>query len=339
MPKIPSTAKTKAVAKKVAAPANRWTAPPLDEPGEGDVIVSYSELDTYRQCPLKHLIAYRERWTKPQPEDSPLAKGTLWHAVMERHFLAIQKLQHGELTEQEALDGTSIGIAELLWDQKTGEQSEVQSLIWWMYKGYVERYRLDPQWEVLAVEQKFQQRLPNADGTPSRYILKGKLDLVVRDRKTRKIWIVDHKSGANLPSEMELDLDDQFGLYLWLLRSAGIDVIGVIHDAARTTRNTADHDGYDGKLKPQTLEQRMRRTLMSRGQRELDAIGRDAWAVAVNAYPEAAGRPALPLYTSPDPRQCGWKCDYLDAHLITRKGRNLQTALAELGFEQNYERH
>ncbi|XAO35649.1 exonuclease [Microbacterium phage FireCastle] len=325
-----------------------WTAPPLDEAGEGDQIVSFSELDTYRQCPLKWVLSYKERWTKAPDDDSPLTKGTLWHAVMEQHYLAIKDYQHqGQTPEAFEImkDQIAYAVAELLWDGP--DQSPNQKLVWWMYQGYVEKYGYDPDWEILGVEVKFQARLIGPNG-PSPYILKGKLDLVVRHRRTRKIWIIDHKSGANLPSMMDLDVDDQFGLYTWLLRAAGIDVLGVIHNAARTTMNVGDDpDNWDPDtgeplrkgIKRQTLDQRMHRTLMSRGQRELDAIGRDAWAVACNAYPELSGRESLPMYSAPDPRQCGWKCDFLEAHLMARKGRPIRSALAEFGFEQRFERH
>lgn len=337
MPKV-------ATAPKARAPKG-WQVPPIEEAGSDDQIVSYSELDTFRQCPLKHLISYRERWSKDPGPDSALTRGTLWHAVLEAHYLGIKAHQDGEITLAEAMDRIAAEVGALLWDGT--EQTKLQALVWWMYKGYVERYSYDPQWEILGVEVKFQRRLIGADGKPSRYLLKGKLDLVVRDRKTRKIWIIDHKSGADLPHEQDLDIDDQFGLYVWLLRATGIPVLGVIHSAARTKQNLGDmaenqdEDGNPLKStqKKQTLDQRFHRTLMSRGERELDSIARDAWAVAVNAYPALDGRGALPIYTAPDPRQCGWKCDFLDAHLMARKGRDLRSALTEMGFEQRFERH
>lgn len=342
------------VPKSARATVARWTAPPIVEETSADKVVSYSELDTYRQCPLKHLLSYRERWTKAPDEDSPLTKGSLWHVVMEVHYLAIQAYQHaGETPEAfaEMLDSIATQLGALLWDGP--EQSPNQSLVWWMYQGYVEKYGYDPDWEILGVEVKFQCRLIGPAG-PSPFLLKGKLDLVVRDRRTGKIWIIDHKSGANLPTMMELDIDDQFGLYCWLLRESGIQVLGVIHSATRTTRNAGDlpenqdEDGNPLKAsqKKQTLDQRMHRTLMSRGEKELDSIGRDAWAVAVNMYPEVgmnsvrSGQvPPQPLYTSPDIRSCGWKCDFLDAHLMARKGRDIRSVLTEQGFEQRFERH
>lgn len=358
MPKIaktPSGATKKARSPKTTATLTRgrgkpkkmvWEPPPLVEPGEGDVVVSYSELSTYRSCPLKHYLEYKERWTKPPEEMSPLNKGTLWHHVMEVHYLGIQKYQRGEFDRAGLHEWVSQRIALLLWDQDTGEQSEVQELITWMYQGYIEKWGLDDQWEILGVETKIQQRLPGPDG-PSPYILKGKLDLVVRDRDTGKIWIVDHKSGSNLPVEEDLDMADQFGLYLWLLNEAGVPAIGAIHSANRTKMNLGDRpenqdengEPLKASYKKQTLDQRLKRTLMARGERELANIALDAYATAVNAYPEAVGLEPLPVYSNPDTMPFTWRGEWREVYLMSRKGRDVHEVLRELGFEQNFERH
>lgn len=322
-----------------------WKVPPMVDPEDDDKIITHSEIEAYRQCPLKWKLAYQERWKKPtHGDDHPLTKGILWHDVMDIHYTALKNIQDGVWGEQQGLDDASRRIATLLWDQQTGTQSELQALVWWMYQGHLEKYGNDPQWEILTVEQKFQARLRDPQGRDTRYVLKGKLDLVIRDRKTQKIWIVDHKSGSALPDAMELDLADQFGVYAWLLGEAGIEVIGVIHSANRTHQNLGDkpenQDENGNPLKStqkkQDIDQRVRRTLLNRGKREVQSIARDFWAVTVNAYPEYAGLDPLPLYSSPDPRSCGWKCDFLDAHLMARKGRNIQSVLEEQGFTQDF---
>lgn len=323
-----------------------WQVPPYEEAGEDDKVVTHSEIEAYRQCPLKWMLAYRERWTKHnRDDDHPLTKGILWHDVMDLHYSGLKNIQDGVWGEEQGLDHIARGVAELLWPQDGKPQSELQALVWWMYQGHLEKWGNDPQWEILAVEQKFQVRLYDPVGKATNYLVKGKLDLVVRDRKTQKVWIVDHKSGADLPDEMELDLADQFGVYAYMLKRLGISVIGVIHSANRTKRNMGDLDenwSEDGKplkanIKRQTLDQRLRRTLLNRGDVELESVARDFWAVVVNAYPEYSGVDGLPIYSSPDPRSCGWKCDFLDAHLMARKGRNIQAVLKEQGFKQHFE--
>ena len=301
------------------------------------ITVSYSELDTYRQCPLKHMWAYKQRWKKPVSENSALAKGSLWHLVLETHYNVIKAHARDDRgLDAAVLQEASDAVHPLLYDERTGDQTEVQELVLWMYRGYVDQWGVDADWEIIEVEGSFLLPLIDPQGNESPYLIKGKLDLLVRDKQTGQLWVVDHKSGANLPSMMDLEIDDQFGLYSWAMKQKGTPVLGAIHNAARTTRNVADFPGYTGKSQPQSLDQRHLRTYLNRTDTELESIALDAWAVAANAYPTGE---ALPLYSAPDPRQCGWKCDYKEVHLLSRKGKNPEQALLEMGFEQDFTRH
>lgn len=293
------------------------------------IVVSYSELDTYRQCPLKHHWAYKERWKRPVDPAGALAKGTLWHNVLETHYLA---LMNGALgPEIWAL------VKPYLYDEQTGMQTETQELIQWMYEGYLDRYGFDDEWDIEAVEHPFVIPLLDPDGNKSPYSIKGKIDLIVKNSTNGTYWVVDHKSGAMLPDQMDLEIDDQFGLYCWAMQQTGEwPITGAIHSAARTKMNQADRADYTGKLKPQSLDQRFRRTYLNRSETELKSLALDAWAVASNAYPTSDDRP---MYSAPDPRQCGWKCDYKEVHLLARKGKDPHRALTEYGFEQDFTRH
>lgn len=306
------------------------------------VIVSYSELDTFRQCPLKHLLAYKQRWTKPKAEDSALGKGTLWHKVMEAHYGVIKR--HQEAPEQrlspqyerQILAEAQDKATDLMFDPDTGKQTEVQELMQWMYAGHVEQYGIDREFSVVGIELGPHVPLPWPDGRPSHYILKTKLDLLVKD-SFGQLWIIDHKSGANKPSEFEMQIDDQFGLYQWAMEALGYEVAGSIHSYARTTRNTGDHEGAAAKYKPQTLDQRFERFYLNRSKRELKALADDAFAAARNAYPPQGK--TLPLYSAPDPRNCGWKCDFKEAHLMLREGMDLKYVMQSEGFAQDFTRH
>lgn len=310
---------------------------------ELDRVISFSEINTYRKCPLTHQMFYVERWTKPSDEDSPLFKGSLWHLVMQDHYLVLKAWQEANPRRRkypaELYDQCrEAAYAHLAVDSE--EQTEVQSLVQWMYDGYVEYHGLNEDWEILAVEYELAEPLIDPrTGNPSPYILKAKLDLVIRHRVTRKVWVVDHKSGANLPKYDDLDLDDQFGLYVYLLKRSGLPVLGAIHNAARTTRNQADFPDYVGKSKPQLLEARFRHSPMNRTDAELEAIARDAWAVAVNMYPGDSGFEPLPLYSSPTPNFFGYDRDFKEAYLLARKGADLRQSLEGLGYVQNFTRH
>ena len=309
------------------------------------IVVSYSELDAYRQCPLKHLWAYKERWKKPPAPGSPLSRGSLWHDVLEVHYLRLMELWEDKRInvntnphDKELIQEVVAEARAQLFDPDSGEYvSEDAELIDWMYEGHVEWYGLEPEWTPVAVEYPFQIPLLDEDGEPSDYHIKGKIDVILRHNATGLLWVVDHKSAANLAGQQDLEIDDQFGLYVWAMRQLGHRIVGSIHSAARTKRNTADYPGYKGKLKPQTLESRFKRTLLNRSEEETDAVAHDAYATAVNAYP-APGR-ELPLYSAPNPRQCGWKCDFKEIHLMTRQGVDAWGALRDSGFVQDFTRH
>lgn len=304
------------------------------------ITASYSEIDTFRQCPLKWHLAYRQRWSKPAREGGPLARGLLWHQVMDVHYSTLKAATHPtvgsaltrsevKMMERNILAICRKAVDPLLSDPESGEQTEDQELIQWMYEGYVQAYGADPGWEILEVEVKIV--VPLYFKRLTRFRLKTKIDLIVRDRDTGDVWIIDHKTGGNLPGQMDLDLDDQFGLYeiAWNrqrhIRGERL-ILGTIHNAARTQRNKS----------PMTLESRFDRTPMNRTPIELRNIEMDAVRTLRAAY----GAPNLEApYSSPDPRQCGWKCDFTDAHLIARKGGSISEALLDYGFARYTGRH
>lgn len=301
------------------------------------IIVSYSELDTYRQCPLKHFILYKQRWTKPVKPGSALDKGSLYHKVMEAHYRLIKAYQdtHGgknpkpdSQEEADLLEVCRIECLSLCWDPQVGDwYSPVHELIWWMYEGHISMYGTMQEWRIKGVEHQIITPLLDERGRRSRYHLKAKMDLVVQHRFNGGLWVVDHKSGGNLPTDMELEIDDQFGLYTWAMRQVGRPVIGSLHAANRTQRNKS--------FMP--LDTRMKLTYLNRDEVELTNIALDAYKVAWNAHPPKSGGPKG--YSSPDPRSCGWKCDIKEPHLLMRRGRPMGEVLTEYGFKIDRTRH
>ncbi|AOE44384.1 RecB-like nuclease [Gordonia phage Ghobes] len=283
--------------------------------------MTYSELDAYRQCPLKHKWSYKDRWVKPPKVGSPLSRGSLWHLVLECHYTWVQRFGNNVAVDPAFL--FEWVKKHLLYDE-AGRQNEDQEKVEWLYDGHLDCYGLDPDWEVLEVEFAGQVPLPGPEGG-LRVDLRFKVDLVVRDRATGKVWLVDHKSARDFSRETEVDLDDQFGLYTWALRQLGYPVFGTVRSDARTQRNKS----------PMTLEQRFRRVSTYRTEQELDNLVRDAYNTAC-----AAWGGDTPLHSSPAPDRCSWRCDFLQAHLLYRKGvASEETVLQDFGFTVNDKKH
>ena len=256
----------------------------------------------------KHALAYRFRWDKElDPQISPaLFRGMVWHKIMEAHCGHIQA---GATTM-----ARREWIARYLSDVANTDQ-ESADLLAWMFDGYEELYGCDPDWEVMAIEEPFICRLPTLRGRPSRFWLRLRADLIVRIRMgaRRRIWVVDHKTSIRLPSERELEIDDQFGLYTYGVRQNDWDIFGSIHNSARTQHNKA----------PMTWEERFSRTLMYRTDQELETIAREAYQTARNAF----SFPADIAPRSPDSDRCKWRCQFTEACLTGRKAGNRQENL------------
>ncbi len=311
--------------------------------GRAPRVISWSEISKFRKCPHDHQLAYKERWTRPQPHNSALGKGTLFHKTIEVYYNSLKAGNTGAVALEDAR-------RELRDFRQLGIDRDVLDLIEWMVAGYHEFWGADEEWEVLAVEHRFQLPLRTRTGRMSGFVLKGGIDLIMRNRSTLKVSIFDHKSCANLPKDKELELDDQFALYLWAMRQLGHDIFAAVHNAARTTRNKGDYPenvaewhrikaegGKPGvQPKPQPLEGRFARTWMDRTPDELDTIAQEALASARKAYGAANQHER-----TPDPDRCRWACSYTEACLVGRKlGPDRERRfLLDTGFIQDFTRH
>jgi len=262
-------------------------------------VVSWSEISAARQCPHKHQLAYKERW-RIETTSKALKVGLLWHEVLEQHYSGAA----GDEIEQTIADHDDL---------------EHRDLVRWMWDGYQQRYEIEP-WETVAAEEPFEVPLDRE----GRYILKGRVDLHVvwRDRA----YLVDHKSGARLPSDKELALEDQLGLYAWAMRELGRPVFGMCWNAALTKRN---------KIKTQDLDDRFRRIYLHRTDSELDTVAAEALATIRYVYETGAE------WRAPDVERCRWRCDYTEACLLGRQnGPEIERdALRSYGFAIDLERH
>lgn len=322
------------------------------------ITISHSEIDAFRQCPFKHHLAYRQRWVR-QKTSGALARGSLWHQVLEAHYTVIRNAQQGAYPEMNDASFRGAGLypaqTELLIElcMKAAadvlavaiddgiEQDEID-IVTWMYAGHIERYGVDEQWQILAVEHKITIPLFDPDtGRKTKFRLKCILDLIIRNRLNQQVWIVDHKSGAELPKEKDLDFDEQFGLYHAVMKRIGHRVFGSVYSAARTKRNKGDvvpigDPGRTKAMKTQTLDERFSRTLLARTDQELQAIERGVLQTAKAMYSANNQHER-----HPDSSTCGWRCDYTEACLLGRKTNDQRTELflADTGYVQNFERH
>jgi hypothetical protein len=293
-------------------------------------VVSYSEIDTYRQCALKHQLSYMERWRKTGEEAEPLVRGTLFHSVMEKHYGWLKGVQDG-IYEDDAVEDLFLAVAPLLYEEGTGAQSDRQALVEWIYRGYVDLYQTDPDWDIIGIEVPVEFPMYNRHGEESRIVLKGTTDLLVRDRSAGGgLWIVDHKTCRNLPKQKDFDMEDQTGIYTFLMKQNGMDIRGAIYNHCRTE-----------KLKTREMDhtERFKRTLTVRSDQELFRLVAEAEEQISEAYGRElhVGTPDVrDAPRTPDGERCGWKCGYTEACLAGRKlgPERTRTFLKDIDYAQ-----
>jgi len=210
-------------------------------------------------------------------------------------------------------------IAEYLIEYKHTDPEDAD-LLAWMYDGYEDRWGTDPDWEIVAIEDQRIAQLAYPSGRLSRFWLRMRVDLIVRERfvviggnkvaaskvdSPGKLWLIDHKTAKNLPKDKELDIDDQFGLYTWGCRQLGDQVFGSIHSAAQTYRHKEERP----------VDERFSRTRLYRTDRELDTLAAEAAITARTAYRYGPGEAPR----APDADRCKWRCPFTDACLMGRK--------------------
>lgn len=268
---------------------------------------SWTEISTFRQCPHKHKLQYMDRW-RSDKVSRPLGLGILWHEIMDFHYRGVK----------DAGQPDTESIVEIL-NQHGAKDPEhpnhdLGATCLWMYHGYREWAKtFDFGWTIKEVEIEFRVPLPGTN-----IELVGRIDLVIEFQ--RHLWVVDHKAVRNLPSNKELDLDDQTPLYIWAMRQAGYDVRGAILSHTRTWQ----------LKRPMEPEERYQREMMFRTDEEIDTVVREATESIQAAYHPDQRSPR-----HPDPQSCRWRCPYLEPCIGGRKEDHLEVSLLKgLGFRQ-----
>lgn len=262
--------------------------------------VSWSEIDTARQCLHKHHLTYREGWERREPH--PAGKlGTDWHSMLAELY--------------RTGDWTAPGDALLSMVNEAEIEREQGELLAWMLDGY---YRMwgqgDPTWatKVVLVEEELRVDLPDV-GYGSLELV-AIIDLVVEIMG--RLWIVDHKTSTRFPRRNAFDLADQWTLYSWVLREHGYNVFGSVHNFARTERLQRHADDLDQVSKEAywaELKERYCRIPIERTAKEVESVVAD---VTVQAWQAKLGLPGNPR--SPGDH-CDRRCSFKDGCIAGRK--------------------
>lgn len=187
----------------------------------------------FRDCRRQYYYSTVERIA---PKGELQSTGPLWMGTAVHHCLAL----YYENRRRQQVDPHDMSLednADLLtsWAEYQTESTlvpdyETKVLVDTMLSGYQKfSQEEDKEWKIVGVEVNLKRAVSLPNGQTA--IIEGTLDLIIEWKK--HLWIVDHKTAAQIPGDSQLEHDDQFTGYMWLAHEHGIPVIGVIYNALR----------------------------------------------------------------------------------------------------------
>lgn len=270
--------------------------------------VSWSEVQTWRQCPMKHYLSYRQRQPRT-PDSRAQSVGKIWHAMQQSWY---QGRKDGTPFEQ-VIAGIPADF--LGWQPESETDTDILSTLMWMWDGFLINGDPFPDWEVVEIEREHLIPLPPIPGQPAHVdiVLKAIIDLVLR--KQTRYRVVDHKSQNKVTDadtmSRDMDMDDQLSTYLAAIgMKYGVQAhkMSACWNYAVTT---------DLKRTPRLPADRYWQADSARTQLELACAMREFSESVLDAY----ARPlAIEPPRAPDKENCRWRCDHRSRCFYARAG-------------------
>ena len=217
--------------------------------------ISNSEVGTWLSCRRKYYYRF-DLLLEPKKLSHSLQRGILFHLAMESFNIAYMEDRNKNFNDA-AFKGASLIQAQFLNYETYDSEIAVDCLrIYNIYMQILEQ-RID-EWEILEAEQ--QHDLPINES----YSMPIKLDLLVRERSTGEIALVDYKTCYDFWSDDQIALSAQASKYIGALRNDGIRVDKLFLEQIRYR-----------KIKDPTMDQLFRRTTVKPGSAKIRNVMAD----------------------------------------------------------------
>lgn len=190
-------------------------------------LLTSTRLRAMRRCLREHRIRYQLGYV-PRLEDPRFKLGSFVHSGLENWWRAVQH-RHPDPLES-ALSAVG-DISEEEMDLY--QQAKVRAMLIGYHTRWIEE---TPKYEVIAIEQEFRSEVHGYENRG--WEIGGRLDLILRERSTRMIVPVEHKTSGEDVSPgsnywERLALDSQVSIYHDGCTVMGYEPDGFIYDVLR----------------------------------------------------------------------------------------------------------
>lgn len=189
--------------------------------------ISNSEATDAATCERLYYNAYIRggQGLAPKKLRGPLAIGGVGHEALEIYFKARKDgVSHPEAVNKSIQHMTKM-VADLdncIYDLEAILKARI------CVDRYFQHYGDHPNWTILRVEELYEMQIPNQP-----FSIPMRLDLLVHDKSTGKILLVDHKFTYDWWKPRKFNLRGQFYKYVAILRHNGVHVDAVVINQLR----------------------------------------------------------------------------------------------------------
>jgi DNA helicase-2/ATP-dependent DNA helicase PcrA len=166
--------------------------------------LSYSQIETFRICPLHYRLRYILKI--PTPPTAPLSFGISIHETLKDFYLKVKGEKDIEKFLEEAIETNWIREGYLNKRHQEESSNKAKKLL----SNYIKKH-FNPSNLPLLVEQPFVVPLQTNKEFSRPLKIGGKIDRV--DKTSKGIEIIDYKTGSNVPTQKEVDSNLQLTFY------------------------------------------------------------------------------------------------------------------------------
>jgi len=192
-------------------------------------VLTYSALNTFRNCPRKYKHRYVD-CLRPREKAESLSFGSVVHSAVELWYRSVG-----------APDRITSMLAHIDRQFPASAGDERAKAHWHlaraMLTGYAACYA-DEDFEIVEIEKPFTGEIRNPDtGRSSQtFVMSGKADAIVR--RADGLYLLEHKTASSVDANYldKLWTDTQIALYSHYLRQLGYPIVGVIYNVLLKSR-------------------------------------------------------------------------------------------------------
>jgi putative RecB family exonuclease len=261
-----------------------------------------SQISSYQVCPRMYYFAYVKKLV-PIVESPKLMFGRGVHKGLEIYYQTRKRedalvAYRKWLAEQDApVEETTSENAAL------GEQ---------LLNSYIDYATKQDTFKTVAVEQQFVVPIWRPDGSPSEYEHVGTVDGVVRNTIYGDLWLLEHKTARNFPTEFELQLNAQVSHYLLAAQQLFDEQVrGVVYNVIRKVN--------PNRAKTPVIMRRLITRTPAELRNTMDQMYRVAERISHDEYFDPA--PGF---------HCSWRCTYQQLCMCMQDGTDYTQLAAQM---------